>query len=93
MEVNTGFRSLANGEEVKYVVKSSEGRPRAVEVTGPNGNPVRGPSISKRNGGGGAVIMMYPMVMVEGEGEAVMVEVVVVAVVAVDVISVVRWAI
>ncbi|PPD89303.1 hypothetical protein GOBAR_DD13760 [Gossypium barbadense] len=35
-----GFRSLADGEEVEYVVESSEGRPKAVEVTGPNGNPL-----------------------------------------------------
>ncbi|KAG4215251.1 hypothetical protein ERO13_A01G165500v2 [Gossypium hirsutum] len=48
-----GFRSLADGEEVEYVVESSEGRPKAVEVTGPNGNPVRGSSRSGRGGGGG----------------------------------------
>ncbi|KAG8503710.1 hypothetical protein CXB51_001707 [Gossypium anomalum] len=48
-----GFRSLADGEEVEYVVESSEGRPKAIEVTGPNGNPVRGSSRSGRGGGGG----------------------------------------
>ncbi|KAK8314798.1 hypothetical protein V6Z12_D01G196000 [Gossypium hirsutum] len=47
-----GFRSLADGEEVEYVVESSEGRPKAVEVTGPNGNPVRGSSRSGRGGAG-----------------------------------------
>nr|KJB32643.1 hypothetical protein B456_005G253200 [Gossypium raimondii] len=42
-----GFRSLADGEEVEFVIESSEGRSKAVDVTGPNGEPVRG------SGGGG----------------------------------------
>ncbi|XWS40173.1 hypothetical protein CRYUN_Cryun18bG0117700 [Craigia yunnanensis] len=48
-----GFRSLAEGEEVEFVIESSEGgRTKAVDVTGPNGNPVRGTSRSGRGGGG-----------------------------------------
>ncbi|XP_017641023.1 cold shock protein 2-like [Gossypium arboreum] len=49
-----GFRSLADGEEVEFVIDSSEGgRTKAVDVTGPNGNPVRGTTRSGRSGGGG----------------------------------------
>ncbi|MBA0604180.1 hypothetical protein Godav_016858 [Gossypium davidsonii] len=46
---------VVDGEEVEYVVESSEGRPKAVEVTGPNENLVCGSSRSERNdvGGGG----------------------------------------
>ncbi|XP_022762279.1 glycine-rich protein 2-like [Durio zibethinus] len=48
-----GFRSLADGEEVEFVIESSEGRTKAVDVSGPNGNPVRGTTRSSRGGGGG----------------------------------------
>ncbi|KAL4272109.1 hypothetical protein GQ457_13G007580 [Hibiscus cannabinus] len=49
-----GFRSLADGEEVEFVIDSSEGgRTKAVDVTGPNGNPVRGTTRSGRGGGSG----------------------------------------
>ncbi|MBA0700434.1 hypothetical protein Goari_026836 [Gossypium aridum] len=49
-----GFRSLADGEEVEFVIDSSEGgRTKAVDVTGPNGNPIRGTMRSGRGGGGG----------------------------------------
>ncbi|MBA0799285.1 hypothetical protein Gohar_009811, partial [Gossypium harknessii] len=47
-----GFRSLADGEEVEFVIESSEGRSKAVDVTGPNGEPVRGSSRSGRGGAG-----------------------------------------
>ncbi|MFQ6668172.1 hypothetical protein Gotur_033920 [Gossypium turneri] len=49
-----GFRSLADGEEVEFVIDSSEGgRTKAVDVTGPNGKPVRGTTRSGRGGGRG----------------------------------------
>ena len=37
-----GFRSLAPGEEVEYVVGELNGRTHAVEVTGPGGAFVKG---------------------------------------------------
>ena len=39
--VTDGFRSLAEGEQVEFVVdQSDDGRPKAIEVTGPGGaNP------------------------------------------------------
>ncbi|KAJ1622727.1 cold-shock' DNA-binding domain-containing protein [Pavlovales sp. CCMP2436] len=38
-----GFRSLAEGEAVEYEIEtSSDGRIRALSVTGPNGDYVRG---------------------------------------------------
>ena len=37
-----GFRSLAPGEDVEYVVGELDGRPHAVEVTGPAGAFVKG---------------------------------------------------
>ncbi|CAN0846014.1 Cold shock domain-containing protein 3 [Linum grandiflorum] len=44
-----GFRSLAEGEDVEYVVENSnDGRTKAIDVTGPGGNPVQG-----YGGGGG----------------------------------------
>ncbi|XP_039049095.1 glycine-rich protein 2-like [Hibiscus syriacus] len=51
--LSEGFRSLADGEEVEFVIDSNEGRPKAVDVTGPNGDPVRGTSRSERGGGRG----------------------------------------
>ncbi|KAG8501969.1 hypothetical protein CXB51_000202 [Gossypium anomalum] len=49
-----GFRSLADGKEVEFVIDSSEGgRTKAVDVTDPNGNPVRGTTRSGHGGGGG----------------------------------------
>ncbi|MBA0635257.1 hypothetical protein Godav_025864, partial [Gossypium davidsonii] len=50
-----GFRSLADGVEVKYIVESSEGRPKVVEVTGPDSNIVCASSRFEcsDNGGGG----------------------------------------
>jgi cold shock CspA family protein len=39
-----GFRSLADGEEVEYVVETDErsGRRKAMDVTGPDGSDVQG---------------------------------------------------
>ncbi|KAE8698726.1 Cold shock protein 2 [Hibiscus syriacus] len=47
-----GFRSLADGEEVEFVIESSGGKTKAVEVSGPNGNPVQGSTRPGRGGGG-----------------------------------------
>ncbi|PFH33522.1 cold-shock DNA-binding domain-containing protein [Besnoitia besnoiti] len=48
-----GFRSLAEGEEVEFVVQtSSDGRQKAVNVTGPNGSAVQGESRRAPRGGG-----------------------------------------
>eukprot|EP01066_Platyproteum_vivax_P012501 Platyproteum_vivax@DN5677_c1_g1_i3.p1 len=45
-----GFRSLAEGEEVEYKVETDEGgRQKAVDVTGPHGEYVKG---DNRRGGG-----------------------------------------
>ncbi|KAI5059853.1 hypothetical protein GOP47_0026172, partial [Adiantum capillus-veneris] len=44
-----GFRSLQDGEDVEFFVENGDdGRTKAVDVTGPNGNPVQG---SNRGGG------------------------------------------
>jgi cold shock CspA family protein len=50
-----GFRSLAEGEAVEFVIERSEdGKAKAVEVTGPNGaNPQGAPAPSRDFGGGG----------------------------------------
>ncbi|KAI5076572.1 hypothetical protein GOP47_0008637 [Adiantum capillus-veneris] len=38
-----GLRSLQPGEDVEFFVeKCDDGRTKAVDVTGPNGNPVQG---------------------------------------------------
>jgi cold shock CspA family protein len=53
-----GFRSLADGESVEYVVitDANTGRPKATQVTGPNGANVQGapynPAGGDRGGGG-----------------------------------------
>ncbi|PHT29509.1 Cold shock domain-containing protein 3 [Capsicum baccatum] len=49
-----GFRSLAEGESVEYEVENgSDGRTKAVDVTGPDGAAVSGGSRSGGGGGGG----------------------------------------
>ncbi|CAN0846013.1 Cold shock domain-containing protein 4 [Linum grandiflorum] len=49
-----GFRSLAEGEDVEYVVENSnDGRTKAIDVTGPGGNPVQGGGGGGGRGGGG----------------------------------------
>ncbi|XXG40319.1 hypothetical protein AAC387_Pa01g1065 [Persea americana] len=46
-----GYRSLAEGEAVEYVVEQGgDGRTKAVDVTGPEGSSVQG---DRRGGGGG----------------------------------------
>ncbi|BAT91056.1 hypothetical protein VIGAN_06236000 [Vigna angularis var. angularis] len=46
-----GFRSLAEGESVEFAIESdSDGRAKAVDVTGPDGASVQG---TRRGGGGG----------------------------------------
>ncbi|XVF58044.1 hypothetical protein PTKIN_Ptkin07bG0030900 [Pterospermum kingtungense] len=62
-----GFRSLADGEEVEFVIQASEGRTKAVDVTGPNGSPVRGTSRSGCGGGAAEEVMVVVglVVMVE----------------------------
>ncbi|PHT59948.1 Glycine-rich protein 2 [Capsicum baccatum] len=48
-----GFRSLAEGESVEYEVENgSDGRTKAVDVTGPDGAAVSGGSRSGGDGGG-----------------------------------------
>jgi cold shock CspA family protein len=53
--VTDGFRSLAEGEQVEFVVdQSDDGRPKAIEVTGPGGaNPQGAPRRESFGGGGG----------------------------------------
>lgn len=49
-----GFRSLAEGEAVEFVVEDADGRTKAVEVTGPDGaNPQGAPAPARDFGGGG----------------------------------------
>ncbi|PHT59463.1 hypothetical protein CQW23_01826 [Capsicum baccatum] len=53
-----GFRSLAEGESVEYEVENgSDGRTKAVDVTGPDGAAVSGGS---RSGGGISVANKFP---------------------------------
>ena len=45
-----GFRSLADGEKVEFkVVTDSNGRAKAVDVTGPNGENVQGAPFRAEN--------------------------------------------
>jgi len=49
-----GFRSLAEGEELEYLVEQgSDGRLKALNVTGPGGKNVKGAPQEFREGGGG----------------------------------------
>eukprot|EP00884_Botryococcus_braunii_P009325 jgi/Botrbrau1/18394/Bobra.0776s0001.4 len=49
-----GFRSLGEGEAVEYFVETgSDGRTKAVQVTGPGGSPPQGDQKSGGQGGGG----------------------------------------
>merc|ERR1712029_1328203 len=48
-----GFRSLAEGEELEYMVEQGpDARLKASNVTGPNGNNVKGAPQEFRQGGG-----------------------------------------
>ncbi|KAL0912622.1 hypothetical protein M5K25_018606 [Dendrobium thyrsiflorum] len=50
-----GFRTLADGEPVEFVIAESEdGRTKAVDVTGPDGDFVQGGNPSGGGGGGGS---------------------------------------
>lgn len=45
-----GFRSLADGENVEYLVETDgNGRKKAAEVTGPNGADVQGAPFQPQN--------------------------------------------
>ena len=46
-----GFRSLMEGEEVEFKVVEENGKAKAIDVTGPNGDFVQG--APRRGGGGG----------------------------------------
>ncbi|CAF2160552.1 cold shock protein 2 [Brassica rapa] len=50
-----GYRSLAEGESVEFLVEvdNSSGRTKAIEVTGPDGAPVQGTSRGSAGGRGG----------------------------------------
>merc|ERR1719465_380385 len=50
-----GFKSLADGEAVEFDVETDprSGKPRAVNVTGPNGAPPQGAPRSENKGGKG----------------------------------------
>ncbi|CAK8576753.1 unnamed protein product [Lathyrus sativus] len=51
-----GFKSLAAGESVEYHVKSGpDGRSKAVQVTGPDGAPVKGSERSRESALGGYI--------------------------------------
>ena len=47
----SGFRSLMEGEEVEFKVVDENGKAKAIDVTGPNGDFVQG--APRRGGGGG----------------------------------------
>lgn len=52
--LTNGFRSLAEGEEVEFVVEQGgNGRLQATSVTGPNGAPPQGQAKESSFGGGG----------------------------------------
>jgi cold shock CspA family protein len=49
-----GFRSLAEGEDVEFDVgQDPNGRPRAINVSGPNGQPPQGQPRQQQSYGGG----------------------------------------
>ncbi|KAG2265677.1 hypothetical protein Bca52824_072756 [Brassica carinata] len=50
-----GYRSLAEGESVEFLVEvdNNSGRTKAIEVTGPDGAPVQGTSRGSSGGRGG----------------------------------------
>lgn len=51
--ISDGFRSLADGEDVEFVVEEdAEGRSKAFDVTGPSGAPVKGSATYGRGRGG-----------------------------------------
>jgi len=50
---SSGFRSLMEGEEVEFKTVSENGKMKAIEVTGPNGDFVQGAPRSQGRGGGG----------------------------------------
>lgn len=53
--ISDGYRSLADGEDVEFVVEEdAEGRSKALEVTGPNGTPVKGSGMYGRGRGRGS---------------------------------------
>ncbi|GMH47925.1 hypothetical protein TrRE_jg12630 [Triparma retinervis] len=48
--VADGFRSLADGEEVEFkVIEDNDGKTKAVDVTGPGGEPVKGAPFQPRD--------------------------------------------
>ena len=48
--VADGFRSLADGEEVEFkVIEDPNGKIKAVDVTGPEGEPVKGAPFQARD--------------------------------------------
>jgi len=52
--LSDGYRSLAEGEDVEFEVGSDQnGRPRAVNVSGPNGQPPQGQPREQQSYGGG----------------------------------------
>ncbi|KAJ8767089.1 hypothetical protein K2173_012680 [Erythroxylum novogranatense] len=53
--LSEGFRSLAENEEVEFQIEHSyDGRTKAVDVTGPEGNPVQGTRGGGSSGGRGS---------------------------------------
>ena len=49
----TGFRTLDEGEQVKFNVVEEGGKKKAIDVTGPDGGPVQGNAGAGRGGRGG----------------------------------------